>query len=144
MKNRKPFRGIFSDNRGSALIEFAILAPALIGMMMGILYVGVQMMSYNSIRAVSSDIARYTLVEYQKPNRITMADIHEQAIAIASNAPYSLDPNDLDIAVTRPDTDINGTIKYTATITYTPYNPVEFMGVAGPVMVETRSFYVGA
>ena len=150
MKNRKPFRGIFSDNRGSALIEFAILAPALIGMMMGILYVGVQMMSYNSIRAVSSDIARYTLVEYQKlgvvaaKQLITPTVIKDRAIAIAVNPPYSLNADNLNVAVTKPNSDITGTDKFTATITYTPYNPVGFMGVDGPVMVETRSFYVGA
>ena len=143
MKNRKPFRGIFSDNRGSALIEFAILAPALIGMMMGIMYVGLQMMSYNSLRSVSSDIARYTLVEYQKDNKITSSKIEDQAIAIASNAPYSFDPDDLNIVVTKPNSEISGTGKFTATITYTPYNPVAFMGIDSPAMVESRSFYVG-
>ena len=143
MKNRNPFAGILSDNRGSALIEFAILAPALIGMMLGIMYVGLQMMSYNSLRSISSDIARYTLVEYQKDNKITRTEIRNQAIAIAQNAPYVLDANDLNIEVTTPGTDIPGTSKFTATITYTPYNPVAFMGVDDPTMVETRSFYVG-
>ena len=142
MNNRKPILGILRDNRGSALIEFAILAPALIGMMMGILYIGVQMLSYNAIRAVSSDIARYTLVEYQKLHKVTASNIRSQAIAIAVNPPYGLDTNNLSVVVTTPVTDISGTIKFTARITYTPYNPVKFLGVGGPVMVETRSFYV--
>lgn len=143
MKNRKPFAGIWSDNRGSALIEFAILAPALIGMMMGILYVGLQMMNYNAMRSVSSDIARYTLVEYQKVNKISRTDIKNKAVAIAVNPPYNFDANDLNIVVTTPGTDIPGTSKFTATITYTPYNPVAFLGIDDPTMVETRSFYVG-
>ncbi len=143
MKNRKPFAPILSDNRGSALIEFAILAPALIGMMMGILYVGLQMMSYNSLRAISSDIARYTVVEYQKDHKITRQDIRNKALAIAENAPYGLDADDLSVGVTTPGTDIPGTSKFTTTITYTPYNPVAFLGIDDPTMVETRSFYVG-
>ena len=144
MKNRNPFAGILSDNRGSALIEFAILAPALIGMMMGILYVGLQMMSYNSLRSISSDIARYTLVEYQKDIKITRQNIQDKAIAIAVNAPYGLDANDLTIVVTKPDSDISGTSKFNVAITYTPYNPVGFLGIDDPSMVESRSFYVGA
>ena len=143
MKNRKPFAPILSDNRGSALIEFAILAPTLIGMMLGIMYVGLQMMSYNSLRAISSDIARYTLVEYQKDNKITRTQIQDQAIAIAQNAPYVLDADDLSIVVTTPQTDISGTSKFNVAITYTPYNPVGFLGVDDPSMVESRSFYVG-
>ena len=142
MKNRKPFARILSDNRGSALIEFAILAPALIGMMMGILYVGLQMMNYNAMRSVSSDIARYTLVEYQKPRPVQASEIKEKAEAIARNPPYGLNIDNLSVVVTTPVTDISGTKKFTAKITYTPYNPVEFLGVDGPVMVETRSFYV--
>ncbi len=143
MKNRQILKSIFCDRRGSALIEFAILAPALIGMMLGIMFIGLQMMSYNSIRSISSDVARYTLVEYQKVNKIGVTEIQNQAIAIAINSPYALDDDNLDVTVTKPNSDISGTTKFTATITYTPYNPVAFLGVPGPTMVETRSFYVG-
>ncbi len=144
MKSHQILIGIRTDKRGSALIEFAILAPALIGMMLGIMYVGLQMMSYNALRSVSSDIARYTLVEYQKVNKITATQIEEKANAIAITSPYSLEDADLNVVVTTPNSDISGTTKFTATIIYTPYNPVAFLGVPGPTMVEIRSFYVGS
>ena len=145
MINHQILIGIRTDKRGSALIEFAILAPALIGMMLGIMYVGLQMMSYNALRSISSDVARYTLVEYQKETfKPGVTDIEEKALAIAINAPYSLDDDNLSVAVTKPNSDISGTDKFTATITYTPYNPVKFLGVNGPTMVETRSIYVPA
>lgn len=143
MKYHQILKRIQADKRGSALIEFAILAPALIGMMLGIMFIGLQVMSYNSLRSISSDVARYTLVEYQKTAfKPGVTEIREQALAIALNPPYSFDDDDLSIAVTKPNSDISGTEKFTATITYTPYNPVEFMGVPGPTMVETRSIYV--
>lgn len=148
MTIRKKIKRLLPDNRGAALVEFALLAPVLFGMMLGVMYIGLQMMSYNALQAISSDIARYTVVEYQKLGAATASQtvnttgIRNKAIAIAVNPPYDLEADDLTVVVTHPSSDIGNTDKYTATITYTPYNPIAFLGVGDPTMREVRSFYV--
>ncbi len=148
MNIRHKIRKILPDSRGAALVEFALLAPVLFGMMLGVMYIGLQMMSYNALRAISSDIARYTVVEYQKLDKVsasqvvTASHIRSKAFAIAVNPPYQLTADDLDVRVTSPTSNISGTTQFTVRVAYTPYNPVEFLGIGNPTMVENRSFYV--
>lgn len=64
------WRRFRSDRAGSAIIEFGILAPAILTLFVGILQVGLWMQSYNGLRSVAADAGRYVAVEYQKSNRI--------------------------------------------------------------------------
>lgn len=142
MNIRRKIRSLLPDSRGTALIEFAILAPVIFGMMLGVMYIGLQMMSYNAIRAITSDVARYTVVEYQKSDELNIEQIESKAIALAVNPPYQLTADSLDVLVTNPVSDIATTNMFTVQIRYTPYNPVEFLGIGNPTLTETRSFYV--
>ena len=64
------FRRLGSDRTGSAIVEFGILAPAILTLFVGILQVGLWMQCYNALRSVAADTGRYVAVEYQKSNRI--------------------------------------------------------------------------
>ena len=64
------WRRLGSDRTGSAIVEFAILAPAILTLFIGILQVGMWMQCYNALRSVAADTGRYVAVEYQKSNRI--------------------------------------------------------------------------
>jgi Flp pilus assembly protein TadG len=63
-------RRLAANTRGSAIVEFAILAPAILMLFVGILQIGLWMQSYNALRSVAADTGRYVAVEYQKSNQI--------------------------------------------------------------------------
>ncbi len=140
--NSKILRDLVRDKQGAALIEFAILAPAIFAMMFGVLQVGYQMFTYNAVRAVASDTARYTIIEYQKQNLLTAAQIEDKAEAYAVNAPYDLDATLLTATATKPVSDITGTTKFLLTLTYVPANFLGFMNIGSPTITVTRPVYV--
>ena len=92
-------RELARNERGGVLIEFAILAPAIIALMMGVFQMGVQLQNVNALRSISSDGARYAVVEYQKDNAITPASIETAIEQIATAAPYYLEASRLSVDV---------------------------------------------
>jgi Flp pilus assembly protein TadG len=79
------------DNRGASAIEFVILAPALIMMLLGVMQIGLYMQAQNALSGVAGDMSRYMSVEYQKDNKITNTQLETLAYARATGAPYLLD-----------------------------------------------------
>ena len=110
----------------------------LLSLLLGVLTMGLHTFSSNALRSVASDTARYSVVEFQKSNRLTNEQIESRAVAYAVNAPYGLDINRLDAVATRPTTDITGTIRFQLDLSYTPYNPLEFAGVRSPTITARR------
>ena len=139
---RKKLRALPGDTQGAALIEFAILAPAIFAMMFGVLQVGYHMLAYNAVRAVVSDTARYTIIEYQKQVMLTTTQIEDKAEAYAVNAPYGLNAANLTATATKPVTDIAGTTKFMLTLTYVPASFLGFMNIGSPTITVTRPVYV--
>jgi Flp pilus assembly protein TadG len=131
-----------ADERGSTVIEFAILAPTLFMMMFGVLAMGLRLSNANALQSVGADTARWTMVEYQKANKEDTESIEDQAKAYAVNTPYNLDINRLTVSVTSVTTDVVGTSKLKIYMTYTPFNPLEFAGLASPQLKNTRYVYV--
>ncbi len=144
MTGKLNFRAFLRDTRGAALVEFAILAPIIFALMFGVLQVGFHMFAYNAVRSVASDTARYTIVEYQKDDPITITQIENQAEAYAVNAPYELDGAKLTATATKPVTDIAGTTKFMLTLTYVPANMLGFFNIGSPTITVTRPIYVAA
>lgn len=144
MPARRHCTRLAQDRRGSVLVEFAILAPVLFMMFLGVLTMGLHLFSMNALQSAASDTARWTVVEYQKMNRVTAEQIADRATAFAITPPYGLDVNRLDVQANTVATDIIGTIKFEVRLTYTPYNPLEFAGIGSPVIGETRVVYVQA
>lgn len=138
----KLLRALSRNVRGAALVEFALLAPIIFALMFGVLQVGFHMFAYNAVRSVASDTARYTIVEYQKQDKVTVTQIEGQAVAFAVSAPYGLDNDNLDATVTQPVTDIAGTTKFMLTLTYVPANMLGFFGIGSPTITVTRPIYV--
>ena len=130
------------DCRGAAIIEFAILVPTLFALMIGVIQVGVSMWNYNAVRAIMADTMRYTVVEYQKQNRVTTTQIQSRAVAIAVNSPYRFNINNFNVTATTPTSDITGMIKYSVAMTYSPPNFLGFAGIQAPSLSITRPIYV--
>jgi Flp pilus assembly protein TadG len=130
------------DNRASTTVEFAILAPVIFSLMLGVLQLGLHMHNYNAVRSVATDTARWVIVEYQKDNTLTDEQVESKATAYGVNAPYLLEADNLTTTVTRPNTDISGTIKMEVTVSYVPRNMLGFVGVNSPTIAITRPIYV--
>ena len=60
--------GICRDERGATIVEFALLAPLILGLLLGVVQVSLSAQSYNAMRSIASDTARYAVVELQKEN----------------------------------------------------------------------------
>jgi Flp pilus assembly protein TadG len=140
-------RQMRSDCRGAAVLEFAILAPIFFAMLFGVVQVGLQMWSYNSLRSIAADTGRYTMVEYQKGNQLTPDQIESKAIALAVNSPYDFNIDHIDIsaptAIAAGDSDyIAGMTGYRLTMSYTPPTVLDFTGISAPTLTVTRPIYV--
>ena len=135
-------RRLRGDDRGAAIIEFALLAPVVLGLMLGVLQIGLQMQNYNALRSVAADTVRYTMIEYQKEDKLTAEQIQSKAIGYATNTPYGLIAAGLDAVVTQPATDIAGMKKFQLVMTYAPPNLLGVIAVQAPTLTWTRVFYV--
>lgn len=139
---RSNLHSLRRDQHGGVLVEFAILAPVIFGLLFGVMQMGLQMFSYNALRAVATDTSRYTFVEYQKRNRISAGQIEDQALAIAVAPPYGLQFDNFSAAVTTPASTIADTIRYRLELTYVPMNMLGFMGIGAPTITVVREIYV--
>ncbi|MBX7526844.1 TadE/TadG family type IV pilus assembly protein [Qipengyuania vesicularis] len=114
------------DKRGSALVEFALLAPIVFGLFFGIIQLGLSMQSQNSLRGIASDTARWAVVEYMKQNEVDDDAIRTKALSIATSAPYSLN-NTVAVTITPVATPrVHGTFEKNIRIDYTPPNVLPF------------------
>lgn len=113
-------RRIAKARDGAAAVEFALLAPLVTTLLFGVLSVGVQMQNYNAIRNVAGDISRYTVVEYQKSNKISAEQIKDVAMALAGGAKYNLRRDSLDVLVSEEGTSVANAKKIDIAVTYLP------------------------
>ncbi|MBO6608297.1 pilus assembly protein [Altererythrobacter sp.] len=133
---------ILRDQSGSTIVEFAILAPAIIGLLFGVFQVGLGMQAKNSMRSIAQETARYAVVEYQKQNEISDAVIENWAEAQAMSAPYLLNSS-FDATVTAVGTPrVDGTFEKTLTLTYTPPAVVPLVNWVSPNLTYTRPIFL--
>lgn len=135
------------DARGSTIIEFAILAPIMFGLLFGVIQVGLSMQSYNAMRSISSEAARFAVVEYMQgeddSDGLPTNDVIEtQTKSIANGAPYMMLSN-FDADVTdAANQRVDGAIEKTLTVTYTPPNVLPFFDWANTQLSYTRPIFV--
>ena len=142
MTARRFLGGLRRSDHASTTVEFAILAPVIFSLMLGVLQLGLHMHNYNAVRSVATDTARWVIVEYQKGNSLTNEQIESKATAYAVNAPYLLEEDNLTTTLSRPNTDVTGTIKMLVQVSYVPRNLLNFIGVNSPTLTVTRPIYV--
>lgn len=141
----RQFLGRFrADVRGGAAIEFGLLAPAMITMLMGVMWVGIQMKAYNELRSVAADVSRYTVIEYQKSNKLTAGQISDVAAATAVRLPYAMIGDNLDVTVTEPTSPVAGTKKLVLQLSYTAPSLLQFAGVGSPTLNYSQTIFVPA
>lgn len=69
-----PFTTIIRDAKGASLIEFALLAPVLMMILLGILGYGQYFMLAHSAQQIANDSARATISGMSAPERVTLAN----------------------------------------------------------------------
>ena len=132
------------DRRGSTIIEFAILAPAIVTLFLGVLQVGMWMQSYNALRSVAADAGRYTAVQYQKANNISNIAMATWARNRAINH-YLFKSGDVSTDVTdAANQRITGVTEKTLTVTYKFKSVMSIVGIADQNVSYSRPIFVKA
>ncbi len=143
MKQIRFLRRFAADRSASMLVEFALLGPVLMTMMIGIFQVGVYLQNYNAIRSIASDAGRYVMIEYQKGNNVTDNDIRSVILGRAVNTPYMLDTDRLQItAVTQGTSRVAGAKEIDVDITYTLEDFLPFVTLPGTTLTYSRPIFV--
>lgn len=107
------------DRDGAVVVEFALIAPVLLGMFFGVLQIGLGMQNYNALRGISADVARYAVVNYQTSNKLTASQLQDYARSVATQAPYTLINSRFSPVVSLASTQrVTGATEYTITLTY--------------------------
>lgn len=106
------------DERGSVLVEFALLAPAYITLLMGVFQVGAWVQNYNAIRNLTADGARFAVVQYQRGNALTTVQMESYLRARGISGTYHLNTDRLTTAVTEETSRISGVTEMSIQVSY--------------------------
>lgn len=136
-------RRLAADRRAVAAVEFAFAAPVLLAMLFGVFQIGLLMLGYNSIRSLSGEMGRYTVVQYMTGNSLTDSQIETATIAQAVKSGSGLNTDNLHVdAETAVTSSVPGVKQINLTISYDVPNFVPFwpgetfdIAVTKPVMV---------
>lgn len=143
MRKLTLFPRIRRDENGAAAIEFALLGPAFLLMLMGVLQVGMAMQNYNAMRSLSADVARYAMVQYQTGNELSNSQIETFAENHALGAPYLLDQNRINVDVTNASTQrVAGATELQVIVSYQVDSLLGFAGIEFPFITYTRPIFL--
>ncbi|MGH6786833.1 MAG: TadE/TadG family type IV pilus assembly protein [Novosphingobium sp.] len=141
---RRSFLGrLAADSSGSTIIEFALLGPVMLGMMLGALQLGVGMHGYNAMRSASADVARYAAVQYQTGNDLANSQIESYAQLALTRPPYGLSTSDVGVTVTNAGTQrVTGAKELTLTYTYRVPNLLTMLTQQDVDLLYSRPIFV--
>jgi Flp pilus assembly pilin Flp len=138
------FRRLRRNAAGSTIVEFAILAPLVVTLFLGILQVGTWMQSYNALRSVAADTGRYTAVKYQRAqyiDNLAMATwARDRAIDVYLFKGPDISTNVQDAA----NQQIVGVTEKTLTITATYESLLAIIGIEDQTVSYSRPIFVKA
>jgi Flp pilus assembly pilin Flp len=128
---------------GAAAVEFALLGPAFILMMLGVLQIGIAMQNYNALRSLSADVARYAMVQYQTGNEISNTQIETFTRNHALGAPYLFHQDRVNARVITASTQrVTGARELQLTVTYQIDSVLSFAGIEFPFVTYTRPIFL--
>ncbi len=133
---------IRSDRRGAALVEFAIISPLLIAMLLGVVQVGLWIQAYNAVRNLVNDTTRFATVEYQRGNKISDEAIENRAAQIAVSGKYNLDAGLVIPKVTVKTAQVNGIKQRRLVISYQAPEFMPLASVVSPNISYGRDIYL--
>jgi Flp pilus assembly protein TadG len=138
-----PLLRLKRDQRGAAAVEFGLIAPAFLLMLLGVFQVGIWLQGYNAMRNAVTQASRSVAVEYQTDNKLTDAQIANTGLAVATTSPFLLQADRLKVEVDDAATQtFTGAREKTITLTYQMPNFLDFAGVPGPTLSYSRSMFL--
>lgn len=134
-------KGLRTSESGATVVEFGLLLPVIFGSFLGVLQAGLGMMTYNSLRNLSAETSRATLVQYQISNELTTTQVEDDGKARAGA--HGLNPSRFTIDVQQVATPrIEGATEFTITTTYKTRSVVAFLGVDSFDVSFTRPIFL--
>lgn len=138
-------RRLRGDCTGSAVMEFALIAPMVIVLMLGVMQVGLWMHGYNGMRAVAAETSRHVTVEYQKGSAMSNSAMEDWAEDEARASASILAGGTVAAAVTDDAVqDITGVTKKTLTVNYQLSSFLGMVGIDALNLTFTRPIFVAA
>ena len=136
-------RRLTASERGASAVEFALLAPVFISLMLGVVEVGLYMQNYNAVRSLAGDAARFAAVEYQKNNVVTEEALEANIKAMGLAAPYSLMDSQLTVTVTEVSpARVNGAREYDLDIDYALPDIIQGTSIDNITITYSRQMFV--
>ena len=149
MTRRALLCSLHRENHGSVAVEFALIGPAMLTMLLGVLQFGIGMQNYNALRSISAEVARYAVIDAQdaaaKSNmtlRDTNAELEKYGRKIAADAPYGLNANNLTITVTSVPTRVVGASERTIQLRYNIPSLLAVIGITSIPITYDRSAFI--
>jgi len=118
------------EQHGGVLVEFALLAPVLLTLMIGVVQVGIHVQNSNAVRNLAADGARAAAVEYQRGNALSASQIAAEIQARGVGPKYNLVLDRLDVEVTEQASRIAGVTEMQIEITYAMPNFLAFVDLS--------------
>lgn len=107
------------DERGSVLIEFALLAPVFLTLLIGVVQVGLHMQNATAVRNLAADGARFAVVQYQRERHSPTEVIETWIRSEGVGGKYNLNTDRLGVTVTeQTPSRIAGSIEMKIRVTY--------------------------
>lgn len=136
-------RGLSRNAEGAVTVEFALIGPLFIALMLGVMQIGIGMQNYNAMRSIASDALRYSVVNYQTNNDLTDTQVRDYTRSIATTSPYGLDTSRLAVSVDPVATPrVIGTIEKTLTITYSVPTVLSIIGFTDFPITYSQSIFL--
>mgnify|MGYP001765268942 CR=1 FL=1 len=137
------FKRLRDERQGSVIVEFALIAPVFIGMLLGVIHIGIAMQNYNALRGISGDVARYAVVNYQTNNRLSKSQLEDYANGLATNAPYGLSGDRFEAEMSPATTQrVAGAVEYTLSLTYQVPTMLNVLGIDEVPISFSRPVFV--
>lgn len=134
---------LIRDGRGAVTVEFALIGPVLIAMMLGVLQFGLGMQNYNALRSASADVARYAVVNYQTSNKLTDSQLQNYMRSVATRSPYNLIDKRLEVSIANATTQrVTGATEKTITLSYTIPTMLSFVGIDDIPLTYSRPVFL--
>jgi Flp pilus assembly protein TadG len=139
----RKLRSLLARTDGASAVEFGLIAPVFLLLLLGVFQVGAWLQAYNAMRNAVTKTARSVSVEYQTDNKLTNQQIADMGLAIGSTAPYMLKEDDLQVEVTVPATQSFTTAReLNLKMTYQMPSFLDFAGISGPSVTYSRALFV--
>lgn len=136
-------RRLLRSQSGAAIVEFALLGPLFLMMLLGVLQVGIYLQNFNAVQSLASDSARFVMVEHQKNNALSDEQIRSVLLGMSTNSPYLLDTDRLEIEIDRAGASrVDGAIEIDMELRYTLSDFIPGVELPGSVISYTRSVWV--